>query len=461
MVAVISGPGYWKEIYEAVQKVEQEIVYKRIDVDIDIDTEVDRITIYPIGYLILDINCIDNIKRTPSAIRKLKSRNNDARVIIIATDKFTGSEVVSSLISIGVYDIIGHREYGAKTIFPSLVEHLETPATYAKAVKWDAEFRVKAKRDEPLDFIQGEGKKTIKDKIVGSIVIAVAGAMHRSGATHTAISLARFLHDNNFGVAVYEFHNSDTFQTMQNSYDEIEVKGDMFSLASIDFYPYNPDRSIADLLHGDYAYIILDMGSYFDCNISEFHRAHEKIIVCGAKDWEMPLVEEILKDEKWSHKYKYLFTFSDDDSFKFIKDNMEKLASYQAVYNPNPFSISAECGFVFEDMLKEVLPQSYFSDEKDSVFKKAISKMIKRKDTLYHNPVLKRKLLMESRSKKRKTTVDYMIKTRHSPLKIIIKVVVISAIATGIYYIAVRFNVAGEISKLFQNIKKILRSASS
>lgn len=457
LIAVISGPGHWKEIYEAVQKVEQEIIYKRIDVDIDIDTEVDRIAIYPVEYLILDINCIDNIKRIPTAIRKFKSHNNDTRVIIIASDKFAGNEAVSSLISIGVYDIIGHREYGAKTIYPSLLEHLMTPATYAKAVKWDAEFRVRVKGDEPLDYVQGAGKNTIKDKIIGSMVIAVAGAMRRSGSTHAAISLAKFLYDNNFGVAVYEFHNSDTFQIIQNSYEEVEAKEDMFSLTGIDFYPYNPYRSVADLLHGDYAYIILDMGSYFDCNISEFRRAHEKIIVCGVKDWEIPSVEEIIKEKKWSLKYKYLFTFSDDDSFKFVKNNMVKLPSYQAAYNPNPLNISTECGFVFEDMLKDILPQTYFSDEKGGILKKAIGKMIKRKDTLYHNPALKRKLLMESRNKVRKTTADYLIKTRHSPLKLIIRIVIISAIITGIYYIFARFNVLDEISGLFQQIKEAFK----
>jgi hypothetical protein len=454
LIAVISGPEYWKEIYEAVQKFEKEIVYKRIDVDIDIDTEVDRIAIYPVEYLILDMNCIENIKRIPPAIRKFKSQNGDARVIIIASDKFAGNEAVSSLISMGVYDIIGQREYGAKAILPSLLEHLKTPATYAKAVKWDTEFRVRVKGDEPLDYIQGAGKNTVKDKIIGSMVIAVAGAMHRSGVTHTAISMAKFLYDNNFGVAVYEFHNSDTFQIMQNSYEEIEVKGDMFSLAGIDFYPYDPYRSLADLLHGDYAYIILDMGAYFECNISEFRRAHEKIIVCGAKDWEMPSVEEVLREEEWSLKYKYLFTFSDEDSFKFIKDNMAKLPSYQAVYNPNPFNLSAECSFVFEDMLKEILPQTYFSDEKGSMFRKTISKMIKREDTLYHNPALKQKLLMESRNKERKTTVDYLIKKRQSPLKLIIKIVIISAIITGIYYIITKFNVLGEISEFFKQMKE-------
>lgn len=454
MIAVISGPGYWKEIYEAVQKVDQEIVYKRIDVDIDIDAEIDRIAIYPIQILIIDVDSIANIKRIPPAIKKLRSQNSDARVIVIASDKFTGDEVISTLISMGIYDIIGHREYGSKTVFPSLMEHLKTPATYAKAVKWDADFRVKIKGDEPLDYIQSTGKNTVKDKIVGSMVIAVAGAMHRSGTTHTAISIAKFLYDNNFGVAVYEFHNSDTFHIIQNSYEEIEVRDDMFSLAGIDFYPYNQYRSVADLLHGDYAYIILDMGAYFDCNLSEFRRAHEKIIVCGAKDWEMPSLEEILKDEEWSLKYKYLFNFSDEDSFRFVKDSMAKLPSYQGVYNPNPFNISAECSFVYEDMLKEILPQTYFSDEKGSVFKKAVSKMIKREDTLYHKPALKQKLMIESRNRERKTTVDYLIKKRQSPLKLIIRIVAISAIITGIYYIVTRFNILSEISEFFQQIKE-------
>jgi hypothetical protein len=400
------------------------------------------------------MNCIENIKKIPPAIRKLKTQNSDARIIIIASDKFTGNEAVSSLISMGVYDIIGQREYGAKTILPSLTEHLKSPATYAKAVKWDADFRVKVKGDEPLDYVQGTGKNTIKDKIVGSMVIAVAGSMPRSGSTHTAISLAKFLYDNNFGVAVYEFHNSDTFQIMQNSYEEIDVKGDMFSLAGIDFYPYDPYRSVADLLHGDYTYIILDMGSYFDSNISEFRRAHEKIIVGGAKDWEMPSVEEILKDEEWSLKYKYLFTFSDENSFKFIKDNMAKLPSYQAVYNPNPFNISVECSFVFEDMLKDILPQTYFSDDKGSMFKKTMKKLIKREDTLYHTPALKQKLLKESRTQERKTTVDYLIKKRQSPLKLIIRIVIIAAIFTGIYYIVSKFNILGEIGEFFDQIKK-------
>ena len=453
LTAVISGPEYWNEIYEALQKFEQEIVYRKIDVDVDIDTEIDRIGIYPVEYLILDLNCIENIKRIPPAIRKFRSLNSSARIIVIASDKFAGSEVVSSLISMGIYDIIGQREYGAKTILPSLLEHLRVPATYAKAAKWDIEFRDRNDGSEPLDYIRGHGKNTVRDKIVGSIVIAVAGAMQRSGTTLTAISLAKFLYDNNFGVAVYEFHDGGTFEIIKNSYEEVEARDDMFSLAGMDFYPYDPYRSIADLLHGDYAYIVLDMGVYSRCNIPEFRRAHEKIIVCGVKDWEMPPLEEILKDEEWSAKYKYLFAFSDDECFRFVKDSMAKLPVYQAVYNPNPFNVSAECSFVYEEMLKDALPNTYFADEKKGVFRKAVGKLIKREDVLYHKPVLRKKLLMESRSRERKTVVDHVIRKRNSPLKLVIKIVVISALLTGIYYIITRFGIINRIGDFFRQLK--------
>lgn len=72
LTAVISGPEYWNEIYEALQKFEQEIVYRKIDVDVDIDTEIDRIGIYPVEYLILDLNCIENIKKDSSCNQEIQ-----------------------------------------------------------------------------------------------------------------------------------------------------------------------------------------------------------------------------------------------------------------------------------------------------------------------------------------------------------------------------------------------------
>lgn len=324
MVAVISGSEYWKEIQESLLKTEQDIVYQRVDIDIDIDTEIDKLSVYPIHILILDIGCVSNLKRVPSSVKKLTNQNQDVRIIIIASNRFSGNENIATLISMGVYDIVGQKDYENTNILPSLIEHIQKPASYAQAVKWDGTLRDRSKAEDPVNFnrTSEKHKNAVSDKIVGTVVIAVTGAMQRIGTTHTAIAIAKFLYDNNFGVAVYEFHNSDAFQSIQKSYEEIEVKEDMFSLAGIDFYPFNAYRSIADLLHGDYTYVILDMGVYSQCKISEFRRAHEQIILSGVKEWEMTATEEILKTDDWAHKYKYLFVFADNDSFKFIKNKM-------------------------------------------------------------------------------------------------------------------------------------------
>ena len=62
----------------------------------DIDTEIDRIGIYPVEYLILDLNCIENIKgfllQSEIQVAEQQRKDHSHRF-----DKFAGSEVVSCL----------------------------------------------------------------------------------------------------------------------------------------------------------------------------------------------------------------------------------------------------------------------------------------------------------------------------------------------------------------------------
>lgn len=364
MVVVISGPDFWNDIYKACETRKEEIVYSKIDRDIDILSEVEKIAVFPIQYFILDISCVEDPRRVPQAVRKLKSVKEDIRVFIIAPGSFSGNEVMSNLISMGIYDIIVQKDYENLAILPALLEHFENPATYAKAVKWDAEVEkrriVETEENTGKSGKRGSGGKVKPqevDKIVGTMVIAVAGTMSRIGTTHTAISIAKFLMDNKFGVAVIELHDSGNFDAVKNSYENAEVKNGMFSLAGMDFYPYDPNLNVSDVLHDDYAYVVLDMGVYSRCNKLEFRRAQDKVVVSGVKDWELEKLEELVESDDKNFKNKYYFTFSDNAMFEFVKSNMEPLPCFQAPYNPQPFQESAECSAVFKEMLKTVLPQ--------------------------------------------------------------------------------------------------------
>lgn len=429
LVAIISGPDFLMEITQALEKLNQKIIYEKIDRDIDIMSELEKIMKLSIKYVILDIACVYDSRKVPQAIRKLRAAKEDIRVIILAPRSYRGNEVIYNLISMGIYDIIGQREYEETTILPSLIEHFENPATYSKAAQWNNGIErivgEEAKREKKPSTIE-------KDKIVGTVVIAVAGAMNRIGTTHTTLSLARFLIDNGHGVAVIEMHESSNFDSIKNSYENVEEKLNMFSLGGIDFYPYNPYSSISDFMMDDYAYIILDMGNYNKCSIEEFRRAHERILVSGVKDWEFEELEHILGTDEFYYKNKYYFTFSDKETFEFARSNMDELPCFMAPYNPQPLAENEECEKVFGKMLRGVLPQAQGEAENisliDAIFKK-------NEVTLFRKPILAEKLITKAEAEQKNKRKKIISKESTKVVKAIIWIIVLALFFTSLYYL--------------------------
>lgn len=389
MVGVISSPKYLEDIDNAVSQMNKEIIIKKIDRDIDIMEERQTINSATIDLLILDISCVEDCRKVPQFVRNIKETKENIRIIIIASYSFSGNVVINDLISMGVYDIIGQQDNIKSHILTSLLEVYENPLTYAKAIKWDKDAVSKSKKEK--EFVNtgagrfGKKKEDIitieKDKIVGTVVIAVAGIIPRIGTTHTAISIANFLLRNKNGVAVVEMQQSDTFESIKNSYSNVEVKQGLFSLVGIDFYPYDPALQVSDLILGDYDYVVLDMGSYDVCDVTEFKRAQERIIVCGGKDWEIDELDKFLKSEKKINSNKYLFSFCNDSMFEFIKSNMEPLSCYQAAYNPQPFDDDDKTDDVYEQILSYIIPKTKDQDE-------GILSLLKKKEKLQHKPIL-------------------------------------------------------------------------
>lgn len=389
MVAVISNPKYLEDIDNAVNQMNKEIVIKKIDRDIDIMEEREQINSSSADLLILDISCVEDCKKIPHFIKSIQDNNENIRIIIIAPYSLSGNVIINDLISMGIYDIIGQQDNAKSHILSELLEIYENPSTYAKATKWDREVANRSKQEkEFIDSGTGRfGKKrediiTIeKNKIVGTVVIAVVGIIPRIGTTHTAISLANFLLKNKNGVAVVEMQHSNTFDSIKNSYTNVEQKRGLFSLLGIDFYPYDPSLQVSDLILGDYDYVVLDMGSYDTCDVTEFKRAQERIIVCGGKDWEINELDNFLKNEKKISSNKYLFSFCNDSIFEFIQSNMESLSCYQAAYNPQPFDDDDKTDEVFEQILSYIIPKTKDGDE-------GILSLLKKKEKLQHKPIL-------------------------------------------------------------------------
>ncbi|TYQ16020.1 UNVERIFIED_CONTAM: serine/threonine-protein kinase [Acetivibrio alkalicellulosi] len=226
--------------------------------------------------------------------------------------------------------------------------------------------------------LSGEGQASSKNNLrstpnnfLGTVVVSVAGAINRIGTTHTAISLASFLKSTGFKTALVEMHKSRNFSEIKKSYKNVKEKSsNYFTLDGIDYYPFNGMINISNILQEEYKYMVLDMGIFSKCNMEEFMRSNERIIVSGVKDWEFAGLEEILKSSDKISKNKYYFTFSDDSMFEFVKSNMPNLNCYKAPFNPIPFNLSKECSSVFEDMLHDFFPNVQRSTSiKDRIIK--------------------------------------------------------------------------------------------
>lgn len=388
MYAVLCNSVFLKEIEQAITLKGEEILFKAVDDDIDILDSFEKVSRTPVKHLIIDISAIQDTKKLLLAVKRYRIRNDKTQIIIIAPNVTPPNTFINALVTMGIYDILapGGEKLEDIVLLPSLLDILESPYTYKKSVKWFLDTDINADIQDSLDVLPKSNKNdkeiiertlTItREKIIGTVVIAVAGTMNRVGTTHSALTIAEFLKNSNFKVALLELHNSRNFIEIKRAYKDIREEENHFIYNGISYFPYTKNIDLLDVLQKEYNYIILDMGTYNTCDISEFKRANLKVIVSGAKDWEISPLETILKSQDLFNlkKYNYYFTFCDKSMFELINENMGQLKCYQAAYNPNPFLLTTECSSCLKKLLKEVLPEVKQTDNNKSLFSKLIRK---------------------------------------------------------------------------------------
>lgn len=136
MYAVISSPTFWKEIEQSIISRGAEILFKVIDKDVDMTSELQNISRIAIKYLIIDISAIEeDHKKFIKAIRNYRVMNGQTQIIIIAPDCYPGNELIHSLVTIvQIHDIIAPE--GDTGVLSSLMELYDNPSPYKKALKW-------------------------------------------------------------------------------------------------------------------------------------------------------------------------------------------------------------------------------------------------------------------------------------------------------------------------------------
>jgi len=168
-----------------------------------------------------------------------------------------------------------------------------------------------------------------------SICFAIAGTQHRIGTTHLAILITSYFTRKGRKGLYIEKNNSNHMKAILKRYQNIKTKNGSYQVFDCNMLPaYHIEVPCKP---ENYQVTVLDYGCLNQDNLEEFLKADIKLLVSGAKEWELDEAETSLRLLGEYKDIKYLFNFMDGNQFREITKHMDKLPCYRIPYEPNPF----------------------------------------------------------------------------------------------------------------------------
>ena len=167
------------------------------------------------------------------------------------------------------------------------------------------------------------------------ITVAIAGSQPRVGVTHLAFRLCLYLKSRNVRCLYQESNSNECIQSIKNY---VEMKADRqenLSFQGISIRSREPGASGEAF---EAAVLLVDYGKLSEDNQKQFLEADIKLLVLGAKEWELAYSEEVLDRIAEYKEIFYLFSFLDGKQFQRVTANMEQRGCYRIPYEPNPYA---------------------------------------------------------------------------------------------------------------------------
>jgi len=205
--------------------------------------------------------------------------------------------------------------------------------------------------------------------------IGIAGTAHHTGTTHLTINIAITLRSLNYKVAVLEDNASKHFELIASEldYDDNENVG-YFNYKGVDYYHYCRPIPFFVLMQRNYDFIIIDHGTYANCDRNTFYANNINVITTGSRLWELTDYENFMEgiqieergieiENRMSRQYNYAFMFAHDDYFfqKQILEHMgDDIKSIFPAYKENLFDDPDY------DTVKQLIPWVQIPEESGS-----------------------------------------------------------------------------------------------
>lgn len=103
----------------------------------------------------------------------------------------------------------------------------------------------------------------------------------------------------------------------------------------------------------DYKVLVVDYGQLTENNLEKFLDADIKIMILGAKEWELDASEKVLNELSIYEDIIYLFNYVDGVLFREVVHCMNKKSCYRIPYVVNPYK--ADCGEGTTELVQDII----------------------------------------------------------------------------------------------------------
>lgn len=273
--------------------------------------------------VIIDLSAVkDTDQQILSAMEMIRFFDDTIRIIIIASERYPGDNLLKDCFLAGIYNITCSNDYVQIRDF--LYTALKQGMSYKDALEF------KEKKERP-----STNKTQTRYQ---NFVIALCGTQLRSGLTHNTFTLAVTLRKMGYMVAVIEEKESNDFQLILESCKGTLQKEGFYQVQEVDFYPYQVKADLKDIKERAYNFILLDMGVYSfysDRQKELFSQADDFLFVCSSRSWEFPNMKEVLQVPDST----YLLNLYDPAMKKSLKEMMKKHGEVHFIeYHPDFFA---------------------------------------------------------------------------------------------------------------------------
>jgi serine/threonine-protein kinase len=148
-----------------------------------------------------------------------------------------------------------------------------------------------------------------------------------------------------------ERNDSNHILEVLNRYQNIKTADGYYRLHNCNIVPNYAAGSLS--IKDKLIVTILDYGCVKECNLEDFKKADIRLIVAGAREWELEATEDALKRFRGEKNIKYLFNFLDGNQFRSISKYMDQLDSSRVPYEPNLFKYKRSDHL--EDFIKNLM----------------------------------------------------------------------------------------------------------